>query len=257
MSIGKSIVIVSAFGMLLLACATPETTPSADPTLGVGPSADTSYNPTSVPTPTKEMPTPESREIYIPIQCDDTVVMLGAKLHCWRADDNQVYTSVWSASGGYPSGGRGQSFDTKFESSGEKSIHLEICSVKMVCTTDDYKVFVQEEVAASQNVGETDRAHIPTKPIFTFACSGIGGTHEAAVNERVTCGLDRAVEGQGPGEVATVTWSAPGGLPSSGTLRDFETYYNEPGIKQIEIMACSSEGGCTSDIAIITILGTK
>lgn len=257
MSGWKAIVILGACGMLLLACATQETTPSADPTLDARPNTDQSYNPTSVPNPTKEILRPESREIYLPIQCDDTTVQVGVKLHCWRAHDNQVYTSIWSASGGYPGGSRGQNFETKFESAGEKTIHLEICSIKKVCTTDEYKVFVEEVSATSQDADLIDSSYVPIAPAFTFNCSGIGGSYEAAVNERVTCGLGRAVEGQGPGEVATVTWSAPGGLPSGGTLRNFETYYYEPGIKQIEIVACSSEGGCTSEIAIITILGTK
>ena len=257
MSIWKAIVILSACGMMLLGCATPETTPSSDPTLGAGPNADQSYKPTPVPHPTKEILRLESRHIYLPIQCDYTTVKVGVKLHCWRADDNGVYTSIWSASGGYPSGGQGQNFETKFAYAGEKSIHLEICNVKSVCNTDEYKVFVEEESATSQHAGSTYPTHGAIGPTFTFNCDGIGGTYEAAVAERVTCGLGRAVEGQGPGEVATVTWSAPGGLPSAGTLRNFETYYYDPGIKQIEIVACSSEGGCTSDIVMITVLGTK
>jgi hypothetical protein len=96
-----------------------------------------------------------------------------------------------------------------------------------------------------------------TKPIFTFNCSGIGGTYKAAVGEPVTCGLGRAVMGQGPGEIAIITWSAPDGLPSGGKLRNFETHYYDAGIKEIEIVACSSEGGCASDIAMITIHETR
>ncbi|MEC9309895.1 MAG: hypothetical protein VX966_10395, partial [Chloroflexota bacterium] len=139
-------------------------------------------------------------------------------------------------------------FGTYYNEPGIKQIEIMACSAEGGCTSDIAIITILDSGELKLDV---------LKPIFTFACGGIGGTHEAAVNERVSCGLGRAVEGQGPGEVATITWSAPGGLPSSGTLRAFETYYNEPGIKQIEIMACSSEGGCTSDIAIITILGTK
>ena len=248
----KVIVILSACGMLLLACATPETAPPADPTLGARPNTDQSYNPTSGPHPTKEILKPESRQIYLPIQCDYTTVKVGVKLHCWRGDDNYVYTSIWSAPGGYPGGGRGQNFETRFESSGEKSIHLEICSVKRVCTNDKYKVFVEEASATSQHTGSTDSGPGPIGPTFTFECLGPGGATEAWIDEPVKCAL-----GSYQGEIATVTWSAPGGLPSGGELRNFETYYYDPGIKQIEIVACSSEGGCTSDIAMITILGTK
>ena len=91
--------------------------------------------------------------------------------------------------------------------------------------------------------GETKRDVL--KPIFTFDCVGLGGSYEAAVEERVACSVDRAVTGQGPGEIATITWSAPGGLPSGGTDRRFVTHYYDPGFYEIQIEACSSEGGCT------------
>ena len=139
-----------------------------------------------------------------------------------------------------------------FESSGEKSIHLEICSVKRVCTNDEYKVFVEEASATSQHTGLADSSHGPIGPTFTFECFGPGRANEAWIEEPVKCAL-----GSYQGEIRTVTWSAPGGLPSGGELRNFETYYYDPGTKQIEIVACSSEGGCTSDIAVITIFETK
>ena len=68
----------------------------------------------------------------------------------------------------------------------------------------------------------------------------------------MSCSLDRAVMGQGPGDIATITWSAPGGLPAGGTHSNFETSYYDLGSYEIQVEACSSEGGCTTYTQTIT-----
>ena len=118
----------------------------------------------------------------------------------------------------------------------------------LAAPTPEIKSITQDNTVLES--GETKRDVL--KPIFTFDCVGLGGSYEAAVGERVACSLDRAVTGQGPGEIATITWSAPGGLPSGGTHSNFETYYYDLGSYEIQIEACSSEGGCTTYTQTIT-----
>jgi|GEM_PF-3206602 len=121
-------------------------------------------------------------------------------------------TFHWSAPGGSPSSGNGSDFQTIYDSTGNFTVTVtsdgsqDSCSVKVL-----------------------ERNH------HDLVCSP--GSQTADQNDTV---FFEAVGGNG-----SFTWSAPGGHPTSGSGRDFETFYTSSGTKTVTVKSDGQTDTCS------------
>lgn len=146
----------------------------------------------------------------------------------------QVSTYAWSAPGGNPSSGAGETFTTSWDSTGNRQVSLEVCNDG---GCDD------ESLAISVAAGTITAPPRSPPAIDALECSPAN----PEVNETVTCSATLS-----GGSVSTYQWTAQNGNPSSGADRTFTSNWSSAGAKQVSLEACN-DAGCDSADQTVTV----
>ena len=175
-------------------------------------------------------PTPT---LQIQIQCGPEA-KVGQSIECTFWNDGTPDSVTWLATGGQPSSGNADTFQTSFTTEGTYLVSLKAC-MGSVCVEDMQEINVTSQKAEEQE--------------STFSIE-IECDSQIEVGKPIGCSFKNS------GTPDTVNWSASGGQPSSGSGDSFQTTFEATGQYSIGLEACQASN-CISDSQTINVVEPK
>jgi len=168
--------------------------------------------------------------LQIQIECGSEATV-GQSVECTSWYDGTPDSVTWLATGGLPSTGNADSFQTSFASEGTYLVSLKAC-MGSICVEDAQTINVTSQKAEEQE--------------STFSVEIECGS-QIEVGAPIGCSFKHI------GTPDTVTWLASGGQPSSGSGDSFQTTFGAEGQYSIALDACQASN-CISDAQTINVV---